>query len=181
MESKSSGKTGWTCEKCTLVNVVASPLCLICHHMRPNIWMCETPKCDTVNQNVSQCRKCLRWNSELEMQREKWMRNEDDSWNCRRCSFKNTPLADRCEICRVGSEEMHLDELKHPAAAHTNFTRSKDIGDIENKRQPVSGKDLQTHRPSAPAALDWQCESCLYWNKNGYICQRCRMIFNSRQ
>jgi hypothetical protein len=74
---------------------------------------CECESCTTVNSNVRQCRTCTRYNSELQIEREKWMRHEDDSWTCQRCFDLNKPLDEKCNYCGAGSETMHLDDLKH--------------------------------------------------------------------
>lgn len=114
MEESKRSLLGWTCKYCTWKNVVVSPLCTMCKLQRDNRWKCEIKGCNQINVNTSQCGSCLWWNTELLMEKPKWMRNEDDSWDCMVCTFRNEPNNIYCQTCNTGPDSMHLDNLKHP-------------------------------------------------------------------
>ena len=113
-ETKRQQRNSWRCIHCTFENTIASPLCGACDLPRNTIWKCEINNCNHINQNTSQCKKCLGWNSELAMEKSKWMRNTDDTWNCMKCTFLNRARDKTCSACQAGPNEMHLNELNNP-------------------------------------------------------------------
>ena len=163
-----SARNFWVCTYCTFENVVASPLCGVCNSTRGTIWKCETPHCGKINKNTSQCGDCLRWNSDLSMEKSKWMRNPDDSWNCMKCTYLNRARDQVCHVCKSGPNEMLLDELKNPIHFHPS-----DVNTVDKTVYVVEGKStsrVSKNRSGLCYAI--RCENAILPGE--VFCSTCR-------
>lgn len=113
-------KLGWTCKYCKFNNYLAVegeaknslPLafeaCLSCHKPRSTRWMCENDKCRKINRDRRTCESCGFINQLVEKQVVK--RNDDDTWDCPLCVYRNEGYKTVCTFCKCDEKEMHLEK-----------------------------------------------------------------------
>lgn len=148
LKSFKKSTNGWTCGRCTLINTMATPLC-ICGSTRPTIWKCP---CGAINNSLlnttnHKCYKCHSLNDDIE--HKKTTRNDDGSWNCpnKGCNNRNPWNAVACSKCRddriiIDPIPPEFQEMFNELAAVPSFS-------------PRHHVHLDNHRDFDNHDLDW--------------------------
>ena len=89
------------------------------------------------------------------------------SWNCKLCTFENTTMSLKCDMCGYKNNEQSF-STPLDASVHSRKTASSTHGDSNDKVESIISLKL------------WKCEQCTFINENSSSSTSCSMCHSKR-
>lgn len=145
-----NNESGWTCQRCTFIVNLATPICPTCQFVRINQWSCG--QCTLINVNRVDCSLCQWKNPELMIEKFKAIRDKKTNhWTCPLCMVDNLPNSTSCLGCKVGPDLIVIEPM-----IISNMSTNPGY---ETKREDGPGA-----APEVLSSHHWLCKICLLDN-----------------